>query len=308
LPLDSLPPHTADEPPPASAEPLLRDLCAAGGLDFASYRPASLVRRILRRMAQLGLTEFAAYRAHLAAHPEEHRQLDREVPVHRTEFFRDPESWAYLAARVVPGLAESGRPLRAWSAGCATGEEAYTLAIVLAEAAGAADADRVRVYATDVSAAAVAAARTGRYTADDVRPIPPDLLARYLRPQGAGYVVSPELRRCVVFARHDLLTDPPLGRLRLVACRNTLMYFTPAAQVRTLARLYVALSPGGYLFTGSAERAQVWCDFFATESGPHNLYRRVGRERQADALWTLAHAARRRRARRTAPDRPRRAV
>jgi two-component system CheB/CheR fusion protein len=280
---------------PVGAETLLRDLCAVGGLDFASYKLTSLLRRVRGRMTELGVAGFDAYRAYLSANPDEHRRLVRAVPVHRTEFFRDADCWAHLAAEVIPRLVESGRPIRAWSAGCATGEEAYTLAMLLAEAAGrpAVTADRVRVYATDVSEAAVAHGRAGWYPADAVLPIAPDLAARYFRPHGDGYVVCPELRRCVVFARHDLLTDPPLGRLDLVACRNTLMYFTPDAQVRALARLYFALAQGGYLLTGAAERAQVSCDFFATASCEHNLYRRVGRQGQAEALAVL-HRWRRR--------------
>jgi two-component system CheB/CheR fusion protein len=268
-------------------------LCALGkleGIDFASYQQASLLRRIKYRMSRAGIAGFLAYRAVLEADPVEQMRLCETVPVLRTEFFRDPDRWMYVANEVVPSIAAARRadePIRAWSAGCATGEEAYTLAIVLAEAIGlhALARDRIRVFATDLSVSAISMARAGKYPANRMTGIPQELRNRYFRPDGDTWLARPELRNCLVFARHDLLRDPPLPHQDLIVCRNTLIYFKCDAQLRALARLYLGLGAGGRLFTGPAEDPRVWTDLFQADCFQHRVYsRNPGRSLEAIGL------------------------
>ncbi|WP_437963123.1 protein-glutamate O-methyltransferase CheR [Sorangium sp. So ce260] len=262
------------------ADELLNDLYQRDGLDLAAYGRASLLRRILYRMRLLGIAGCPEYRAYLAADPAEHQRLRDAVPVHRTEFYRDREVWAYLADEVVPGILAAkgaGEPVRAWSAGCASGEEAYTLAVVLAEAMGLeAFRERVTVFATDVSDRAIAEGRAGRYAARRMAGVPPALREGYFSPAGDAWTVRPELRERVVFSRHDLLRDPPFSRLDLIFCRNTLIYFTPAAQVSVLAALYLGLREGGALFTGKAENPHLLTDLFEAECRSRRVFRRAG--------------------------------
>lgn len=278
-----------DAPDDRRADALLAELAPRGGLAFDAYSRASLLRRIRARMDRIGVGGFDDYRARLAADPAEHGHLVAAVPVHRTQFFRDPACWRYLAAEVLPTVLARRRPdahLRAWSAGCATGEEAYTLAMLLAEAAGpdALAAGRVTVFATDVSERVVERGRTGRYRAEWLAGVPADYRDRYFRADGDHLVVRPALRRAVVFARHDLLRDPPLGRLDLVVCRNTLIYFTPAAQTGVLAGLYLALAPDGVLFTGRSESVTVWTDLFRALCHRHHVYAPCRTDRRGEAL------------------------
>jgi two-component system CheB/CheR fusion protein len=265
-------------------------VCAVGKLEcmqFSSYKQASLLRRIKYRMKCAGIVGFPAYRAVLESDPDEQLRLCETVPVLRTEFFRDPEEWVYLANEVAPGLALARRadePIRAWSAGCATGEEAYTLAIVLAEATGphALARGHIKVFATDLSERAISTARAGSYWANRMPAIPEELRNRYFQPYGEKWVVRPELRAALIFAQHDLLRHPPLPNQDLIVCRNTLIYFTRDAQIRTLARLYLGLRAGGRLFTGSAEDPRIWTELFQAECFPRRVYGRIpGRSLEA---------------------------
>lgn len=243
---------------------------------FGQYRRESLFRRIRRRMRTVGIEDLAGYRDYLNVHPEEHGHLCRDVPVHRTEFLRDPAAWGLLASRYLPALLADKRPgdgVRAWSAGCATGEEAYTLAMVLLEvAAEAGFRGPTRVYGTDVSERAVERARAGRFSGERLAALPAPLRDRHFARHGDDWRPSMPLRRSIVFAGHDLLRDPPLGRVDVLVCRNTLMYFTPEAQAQVLARLYLGLEPGGILFTGNAENPGAACDLFTPRRRGENFY------------------------------------
>ena len=244
------------EPDPAF-EALLVHLKTSRGFDFTGYKRASLVRRVDRRMDQVGVTDYAEYLDYLELHAEEFTALFNTILINVTGFFRDPDAWDHLREDVLPALlATKGPtgPLRVWSAGCASGEEAYTLAIVLAEILGVAEVrDRVKIYATDVDEEALAHARHAGYSAREVRGVPPDLLERYFERAGAGYVFRKELRRSVIFGRNDLVQDAPISRIDLLVCRNTLMYLTAETQARILGRFHFALAPAGVLFLGKAE-------------------------------------------------------
>ena len=228
------------------------------GFDFSAYKRSSLTRRFDKRMQVVGVADYAAYLDYLQVHPEEFTGLFNTILINVTGFFRDAAAWEYVAAELVPRLLgaqrDSGQPLRLWSAGCAAGAEAYTLAMLLAETMGVETLrDRVKIYATDVDEDALATARQASYTAREVEGVPAPLLEKYFEPAGERYLFSKELRRAVIFGRHDLIQDAPISRIDLLACRNALMYFNAETQARILARFHFALNPSGYLMLGKAE-------------------------------------------------------
>jgi two-component system CheB/CheR fusion protein len=244
------------QPDPAF-EALLQHLKVSRGFDFTGYKRSSLVRRVDRRMSQVGVTDYAEYLDYLELHAEEFTGLFNTILINVTGFFRDAEAWEYLRTDVLPALLATKsptEPLRVWSAGCASGEEAYTLAIVLAEMLGTAEfRDRVKIYATDVDEEALTHARHGTFSDREVRGIPPELLEKYFEPSGGRFAFRKELRRSVIFGRNDLVQDAPISRIDLLVCRNTLMYFTAETQARILTRFHFALSEPGVLFLGKAE-------------------------------------------------------
>jgi two-component system, chemotaxis family, CheB/CheR fusion protein len=244
----------ADE---ARLERLLDYLKQSRGFDFGGYKRPSLTRRIQRRMEVLGLRGFDEYLDYLEVHPGEFAELFDSILINVTSFFRDEASWEKLAADVLPailGAKAAGEPVRVWSAGCASGEEPYSLAMLLAEALGAETfIERVKIYATDLDDHALAVARAGTYAARELKEVPPQLLERYFQAQGTRQVFRADLRRAVVFGRHDMMSDAPIGGLDLILCRNALMYFNADVQGRILQRFHFALNDGGYLFLGKAE-------------------------------------------------------
>ncbi|MGN6338328.1 CheR family methyltransferase, partial [Mycobacterium sp.] len=210
-------------------EGLLRYMRDSRGFDFTGYKRTSLMRRVRHRMDQAGYTAFDEYLDFLQASSDEFTALFNTILINVTSFFRDPEAWEFVSTEVIPRLlAERGPddPIRVWSAGCASGQEAYTLAMLLAEALGAeAFRQRVKIYATDVDEDALSEARSASYDAKAVESVPPDLLARYFEQVNGGrYVFHKDLRRAVIFGRNDLVKDAPISRVDLLVCRNTLMY------------------------------------------------------------------------------------
>jgi two-component system CheB/CheR fusion protein len=244
------------QPVPAF-EALLEHLKMNRGFDFTGYKRSSLMRRVDRRMTQVGVPDYSEYLDYLELHAEEFTALFNTILINVTGFFRDPDAWENLRTEVLPAmLATKGptEPLRVWSAGCASGEEAYTLAIVLAEMLGVAEfRHRVKIYATDVDEEALAHARHGTYSDSEVRGIPAELLEKYFEQTGNRFAFRKDLRRSVIFGRNDLVQDAPISRIDLLVCRNTLMYFNAETQARILTRFHFALSEPGVLFLGKAE-------------------------------------------------------
>ena len=232
--------------PDPAFEALLEHLKACRGFDFTGYKRSSLMRRVDRRMGQLGITSYADYLDQLELHGDEFTTLFNTILINVTSFFRDAEAWEQLAREALPALLAAKpptQPLRVWSAGCASGEEAYTLAMVLAELLGPAEfRDRVKIYATDVDEEALTYARQAGYTEREVRGIPPELLGRYFEYTGGRHVFRKDLRRSVIFGRNDLVQDAPISRIDLLVCRNTLMYFTAETRRASSA---VSTSPSG---------------------------------------------------------------
>lgn len=238
-------------------ESLLEHVKSTRGFDFTGYKRSSLMRRVDRRMAQVGVASYSDYLEYLELHTEEFTALFNTILINVTGFFRDVEAWASFADDVLPGvLAAKGstETVRVWSAGCASGEEAYTLAMVLAERLGPSEfRDRVKIYATDVDEEALSVARHGSYTEREIRNVPGELLERYFVNAGGRFTFRKDLRRSVIFGRNDLVQDAPISRIDALVCRNTLMYFNAETQARILNRFHFAFAGSGVLFLGKAE-------------------------------------------------------
>jgi two-component system, chemotaxis family, CheB/CheR fusion protein len=275
---------TAEDP---DFEALLVYLKEARGFDFTGYKRASLTRRVGRRMAQVEVQSYGDYLDYLQVHPEEFTALFNTILINVTGFFRDPEAWAYLREQVVPQLLaakNADAPIRVWSAGCASGEEAYTIAMTLAEQIGVEQfPQRVKIYATDVDEEALSEARQATYTDRQLAGVPEELVQRYFESANGRHVFRKDLRRSVIFGRNDLMQDAPISRVDLLTCRNTLMYFNAEAQSRILSRLQFALAEGGVLFLGKAEMLLSHGETFV----PVDLKRRIFAKRAAPAARTV---------------------
>jgi two-component system, chemotaxis family, CheB/CheR fusion protein len=247
-------------------ESFLDYLKANRGFDFTAYKRSSLMRRIQKRMQTVGVDSFDGYQSHLDEHPEEFGLLFNTILINVTSFFRDPEAWSYLASDIVRRIVSESHPegvIRVWSTGCASGEEAYTCAMILAEQLGVEQfRRRVKIYASDVDEEALLQGRHASYTAQQVQEIPAELLARYFERIEERYVFHRDLRRSIIFGRHDLVQDAPISRVNLLLCRNTLMYFTRETQAKVLNRFHFALRNGGFLFMGRAELLLTHGDLF----------------------------------------------
>jgi two-component system CheB/CheR fusion protein len=264
-------------------EHLLVFLQQQRGFDFTGYKRPSLMRRVQRRMQSIGLKGFDAYYDYLQVHPEEFGQLFNTILINVTSFFRDPHAWEYVEKRVIPEILkakDSSEPVRVWSAGCASGQEAYSIAILLAEAMGAeAFRERVKVYATDADEEALNQARLAAYTAKEAEDLPPALRERYFERVNSRFMFRTDLRRAVIFGRHDLVSDAPISRLDLLICRNTLMYFNAETQSRVMARFHFALNgygtAPGYLFLGRAEMMLTQAHLFTPQDLKCRIFLKV---------------------------------
>lgn len=259
---------------------ILEQLQQISGIDFTDYKLANLSRRIGRRMQVRHTPDLAAYLSVLEQEREERLALRRECLIAVTSFFRDPEAFAALYSKVILPLVTQTpvtTPLRVWVAGVASGEEAYTLAMLFSEAFASQQRwANLKIFATDVDANCIEKAGRGYYASSAVMELTPERLRRFFSSSGDGFVVKDELRQCVVFARHNLLTDPPFTRMDLVVCRNTLIYFKPDAQRRALLTLQYAVRDGGCLMLGSSETVSVDSEGLQVLDARQKLFRRYG--------------------------------
>ena len=270
-----------DPPHDEELEALLEYVNSRRNFDFRGYKRASLSRRVFKRMQQVGVDSYQNYVEVLEANPGEFSELFNTVLINVTGLMRDPEAWDTLSDSVIPAILQAkgpDDPIRIWSVGCASGEEAYSLAVVVAEATGE---DRfrqsVKIYATDADTDALVAARQGRYKEKDLfDAFGEDRAQRFFDFDGACGVFRSGLRRSLIFGRHDLVQDPPISRIDLVACRNTLMYFTSQVQLGVLATLQFALNPGGYLFLGKSEALVSGSQLFEAVDLRHRIFRKNG--------------------------------
>jgi len=237
------------------------------GHDFSNYKRPTLLRRIERRVNIRNLPDLTAYAAFILQNPEEIVALLKDLLISVTNFFRDRKAFDVIDKDVLPSLLHgktSDDQLRIWVAGCATGEEAYSLAILCAERTlSVIDAPKIQIFATDIDEAAINHARDAYYTLNDAADLSPERLHRFFTREGAGFRIRREIREMVLFANHNFIKDPPFSHLDMVSCRNVLIYLNRAAQERVMETFHFALNPGGFLFLGSSESADGATDLYS---------------------------------------------
>jgi len=248
--------------------------------DFTLYKAGTMDRRIARRMtiAGFGAADTGRYMDRLRTDEDERRQLANDLLINVTSFFRDPKTFELLEATTIPDLvAAADGAVRLWVAGCSTGEETYSLAMLFIERMEAENAHaKLQIFATDLDAQAVALAREGAYPPTIERDVSPARLARFFVRDEHGYRISPALRACVVFAVQDVLSDPPFSKLNMVSCRNLMIYLRPEAQAKIIAVFNFALLTGGFLLLGAAETVSPPDRGFEQISKPARLFRKLG--------------------------------
>lgn len=264
------------------------------GHDFASYKRATVLRRIGRRLQVNGVTDLPSYLQILRERPDEVQALLRDLLISVTNFFRDPEAFAALDT-LLPRIFAAKRPddqIRAWVAGCASGEEAYSIAILLREHAARLDQPpAVQVFATDIDEEAIAVAREGLYPDNIVADVSPERLGRFFTEEQGRYRIKKEIRDTVLFAPHNLLRDPPFSRLDLVTCRNLLIYLNREVQERVLELFHFVLYPDGKLLLGASESADSLPGLFTVVDKKHRIYSRRTVARLAPMLPSMPLAA-----------------
>jgi two-component system CheB/CheR fusion protein len=271
-------------PPPSEhslLQSFLEELRENSGVDFTSYRQATIQRRVQRRMAATGHPVLGDYLRFVREYPEERRRLTTSFLINVTQFFRDPDLFEYLREKVLPELlreaANREEDLRIWSAGCSTGEEAYSIAIAVSELLEQEGLDvNVRIFATDLDDEAVAFARRGFFAARSLSDLPPELISKYFMAQGDEYEVRKSLRGMLIFGEHDLSQRAPFPRINLILCRNVLIYFTQALQRHALHLFAFSLRNGGYLVLGKSETVSPLVEYFAPDQSRLKVFRRVG--------------------------------
>jgi two-component system CheB/CheR fusion protein len=235
---------------------LLQELAEQRNFDFRGYKKTTLERRFRRRMFQLSMGGYAEYGEYIRTHPDEVNELLSTLLINVTEFFRDPPAWEILRHEILPPLLKRIKPghsFRAWSAGCASGEEPYSIAIILAEHFGHRIQNYdVKIYATDIDEEALNTARRGEYSLEAVKQVRPEWREKYFHGK-ESLRVNRELRRMVIFGRSNLGQDAPISHVNLLVCRNVLIYFDSDLQKKILTRLQYAIEPGGVLFLGKSE-------------------------------------------------------
>jgi len=266
------------------------------GHDFRPYKSGTIRRRIERRMTMAGIKpdDDRYYVALLNGDSKQLDDLAEDLLINVTGFFRDPPVFERLAESIIPELVRArlpDQPIRVWVAGCSTGEEAYSLAMLFREQITAANCHiKMQIFASDVDPDAIARAREGLYPSTIEAVVSPARLARFFTKEGGGYRISAELRSEVVFAVQDVLSDPPFSRLDMVSCRNLLIYLRPDAQATVIALFHFALRPGGILLLGSSETPGNVAERFTVISKPERLYRHNGGGQLNDQSLSLFHA------------------
>ncbi|MBK59064.1 MAG: chemotaxis protein [Pseudomonas sp.] len=273
--------HTQSKPNELALREILAALRARTGHDFRHYKQATVLRRIERRMQVNALRDMPSYARHLQSHPEETPALLADMLIGVTNFFRDREAFEALERDIIPLLFEQkqdtdDKSLRVWSAACSTGEEAYSLSMLLAgqaEVSGVRGDIQLQVFATDIDDRALETARAGTYPEAIVTDVPPARLRQYFVKEQNHFRMQKELRERILFARHNILRDPPFSRLDLISCRNLMIYLDRDIQVEVLRMFHFALNPGGYLFLGSSETADACSQLFTPVDKKNRIYR-----------------------------------
>ena len=273
-------------------ENLLNYLNCSRGIDLTGYKRNSLKRLTSKRMQRVDVASYSEYLDYLQVHPQEHENLFNSLMLNVTAFFRDRSTWDFLREKIIPRILkqkDEDEPIRFWSAGCASGEEAYSLAIVLSETLGVEQfCQRVKIYATDFDEEAINQGRKAFYPAKSLEVIPEDWQRKYFEPKGYGYIFDNTVRRCVIFGKHDLLEDAPISKLDLLCCRNTLIYFNSETQAKILNRFHFALNPSGFLFVGKAEMLLAQSSLFAPVDNKNRVFIRLAQANWRDRLVLMS--------------------
>jgi two-component system CheB/CheR fusion protein len=262
--------------------------------DFRLYKRGTLQRRVERRMsmAKIKIQDLEGYLEYLGSDADELELLAKDLLINVTSFFRDPKVFDLLEKKIIPELVSAptlDQPLRVWVAGCSTGEETYSLTMLLLEEIASSKAKiKLQVLASDIDTDAVATAREGLYPKAIEADVSPARLAKFFTREATGYRVSQQVRACVVFTVQDVLSDPPFSRIDLVSCRNLLIYLQPEAQAKAIGLFHFALRPAGILLLGSSETIADIKGRFEVISKPARLYRQVGRYRPGDLHFPMA--------------------
>ncbi|MWP40124.1 PAS domain-containing protein [Rhodobacter sphaeroides] len=256
---------------------ILRTHC---GHDFARYKGKTFLRRVRRRMQVAHIPSLEAYIERLRTTPGEAQALFRDLLINVTDFFRDAEAFATLESTVIPRLFQgrgADETIRVWVPGCATGEEVYSIGILMREAMEASEpAPRVQIFATDIDEPALSVARAGRYPEPMLESVSPERRKRFFRREGASFVVSKDVRDLCIFSPHSVISDPPFSRMDLVSCRNLLIYFGADLQKQVIPTFHYALRPGGYLFLGTSESIGAHGDLFAPVDKKQRIFQSRG--------------------------------
>jgi two-component system CheB/CheR fusion protein len=266
-----------DGPQGDGLEKIYMLLRSSTGVDFRLYKQPTVSRRVARRMALQKMRSLPEYVRFLKQRAVEIKALADDIFIHVTGFFRDPECFQALRKLVFPKLNLNQRagPVRVWVPGCSTGEEVYSIAMLLIESLGAnAKQTKIQMFGTDISEPAVARARAAIYPEAAMRGVSAARLRRFFLKVEHGYQINKEVRGLCVFARHDLANDPPFSKLDLISCRNVLIYAGPLLQNRILSAFQYALNPGGFLFLGKSEAISAYSDIFAAEDRNHKIFSR----------------------------------
>ncbi len=257
---------------------LLQELAEQRGFDFRGYKKTTLERRFRKRMFQLNMGSYADYAQFIRRTPDEVNELLNTILINVTEFFRDPPAWEVLRHDILPRILKQlklGASFRAWSAGCASGEEAYSIAILLAEFFGPRILEfDIKIYATDIDEEELTIARRGEYPAEALRKIRPEWREKYFHGKGP-LRVNRDIRRLVIFGRSNLGQDAPISHVNLLTCRNVLIYFDPELQEQILSRLHYALEPGGILFLGKSESQLTNSNQFRRLNSRWRIFQRI---------------------------------
>jgi chemotaxis methyl-accepting protein methylase/signal transduction histidine kinase/chemotaxis response regulator CheB len=304
------------EPPPSCDRITLNKIYVlvrnAVGVDFSEYKAPTFERRLARRMALRQMDSLDDYLAFLQREPDEIRSLADDALIHVTSFFRDPEVFESLRTHVFPEIVKrkpEGAPIRAWVAGCSTGEEVFSLAIALLEFTGSARSHPIQIFGSDVSEKAIQKARMGVYPDSALQNVSEERRRRYFSKADSGYRVTKTVRDLCVFVRHDLARDPPFSRLDLVSCRNVLIYFDQPLQKRVLPTIHYSLNQPGFLLLGRSENISGFSQLFSSIDKSNKVFARTAvRSTLQFAPRSEVHPAVGDRVNIGLPEQPRRAV
>jgi two-component system, chemotaxis family, CheB/CheR fusion protein len=293
--------HPYAAPPPGSREQdhepnlaqVVKLLQRATGVDFTHYKFNTLYRRISRRMVLQKLDGMSQYLAFLRQTPAEVEALYQDILISVTSFFRDPASFDALKSQVFPRLLKDRSahdPVRVWTLGCSTGQEAYSIAMAFKECAEATGSQvALQLFATDLNAGSIEKARAGFYAKDIAQDMAPERLRQFFTEVEGGYRIRKGIRDACVFSRHNVLADPPFSRIDLISCRNLLIYLEPVLQQKIVATLHYALKPTGYLWLGGSETIGSFRNLFDVQDAKHKIYAKNHTSGPGPALFPLQH-------------------